>query len=336
MRLAAPPLVPLAIFAALMHGAAALRLLPAPRPALDTDRTILIHQVEASRARQEAEVVLVGDSSCLMDISARQLGQSLGRPVLNLGTLSYLDLNAYALLVREYARANPGRLREVVLLMHPEALRRASPEPYYVQTLQALLNHEMAQTDHNMHETVAGILGLARFRDCCLARLLPVPLGGVFGRRYGFNRELENYLTLNGGSLVEPEAKPFGGNAEYRLAGPLERASRAFKAAVPAGCRLIAGITPAPAGFVQPNYAQDYASMLRQWSQWLQADAALQGLPAVLPDAHFAKTTHLNRAGVAVYTTLLASNLVENTPRTQNSLFKEKRFSCWKYEPTPE
>ena len=150
-----------------MHGAAALRLLLAPRPALDTDRTILIHQVEASRARQEAEVVLIGDSSCLMDISARQLGQGLGRPVLKLGTLSYLDLNAYALLVREYARANPGRLREVVLLMHPEALRRASPEPYYVQTLQALLNHEMAQTDHSMHEAVAGILGLSRFRDCC-------------------------------------------------------------------------------------------------------------------------------------------------------------------------
>ena len=69
VRLALPSLVPLAVFAALMHGAAALGLLPAPRPALDTDRTILIHQVEASRARQEAEVVLIGDSSCLMDVS---------------------------------------------------------------------------------------------------------------------------------------------------------------------------------------------------------------------------------------------------------------------------
>src|SRR6266496_1442473 len=129
------PLAVLAIFAALMHGGVASKLLPAPRPTLDTERTILLHQAEASRAPHDAGILLVGDSSCLMDVSARHLGERLGRPVLNLGTFSFLDLNAHALLLREYARANPGRLHAVVLLMHPEGLRRVGSEGYYLRVL---------------------------------------------------------------------------------------------------------------------------------------------------------------------------------------------------------
>ena len=131
LRLAGLPLLPLALFAVAMHLGAKFHLLPAPRPTLDTERAILVHQAEASRSPQDAEVLLLGDSSCLMNLSARQLTEQLGRPALNLGTFSFLDLNAHALLLREHARANPGRLRAVVLLMHPESLRRLSPEPYY-------------------------------------------------------------------------------------------------------------------------------------------------------------------------------------------------------------
>src|ERR1041385_2187046 len=70
-----------------------------------------------------------------MDVSAKQLSARLGRPVLNLGTLSYLDPAAYAQLLREYAATNPGRLRAVVLLMRPEALRRGRSEPYHLSVL---------------------------------------------------------------------------------------------------------------------------------------------------------------------------------------------------------
>jgi hypothetical protein len=310
-RVIGPPLVAMSLFAALAHGLAALRVLPPPRPTLDTDRTILVHQVEASRSPQAAEVVLIGDSSCLMDVSALELGRRLGHPALNLGTLSYLDLNAYAALVQEYARANPGRLRVLVLLLHPEALRRASPESYYVGLLQDLLKQKVASANGDyLHGEAVGLLGLGYVRDCCLARVLPVPLTGAFGRRYGFTTDLDKYLKLHGGSLVEPETKrSFRGNAEYRLAASLQKASRAFRAAVPPGCKLVAGITPAPVEFVRPIYRQDYAVMLEQWSQWLRADAALRGLPATLPGRYFAKTTHLNEGGMAVYTSLVASNL---------------------------
>src|SRR5262245_43258480 len=137
LRLVLPPLVPVVLFAMAMQAGARFGLLPAPRPTLDVDRTILIHQAESSRARSGAEIVLLGDSSCLMNVNARQFGNSLGRRALNLGTFSFLDLGAHTRLLREFTQANPGQPRVVVLLMHPEALRRGDSEPYPL----ALLTH---------------------------------------------------------------------------------------------------------------------------------------------------------------------------------------------------
>src|SRR6266496_2698111 len=203
------PLGALLLFAALMHGAAALKLLPDPRPTLDTERTILLHQAQASRAPHDAEILLIGDSSCLMDVSARRLGEQLGRPVLNLGTFSFLDLKAHAMLLGEYARANAGRLRAVVLLMHPEALRRVGSEGYYLSSLTNFWNgHDDCRSD-----TPAGLFSCAfavdLFKGRILSRVLPVPLAGAYGRRYGFSRDLENYLSREHGSAIDPETQPF-------------------------------------------------------------------------------------------------------------------------------
>src|SRR5687768_2635126 len=124
MRLIARPLIALLVFAALIQAGVRLQLFPPPRPTLDVDRTILIHQAEASRRKHNFEVLLLGDSSCLMDVNARQLSTEMKRPVLNLGTLSYLGPWEYSELLNQYASKNPGQTRLVVLLMNPEALRR--------------------------------------------------------------------------------------------------------------------------------------------------------------------------------------------------------------------
>src|SRR5258708_25040832 len=162
------PLAPVALFAAAMHLGAILNVLPSPRPTLDIDRTILLHQAEASHSRHEAELLLIGDSSCLMDVSAKQLGVSLlgKHQVLNLGTLSYLDLPAYARLLQAYVAANPGRLQTVVLLMHPEALRRTAATEYHV----ALLHRFYASAD--LRDPATPILGSCLGGDIFKARLL--------------------------------------------------------------------------------------------------------------------------------------------------------------------
>jgi len=309
-RLIAPTFAFVALAAGILHAATRLNWLPRPRPTLDVDRTIVINKIEASGSRQEAEVLLMGDSSCLMDLSAVKLTSEIGRPVLNLGMLSYLDLNAYATLLQRFVAANPNQLKAVVLLLHPEALRRPAPEQYH----SAVFDHFVAGKDHATKRNIAQWLGLEFFRTRVLCRALPTPLPGAYGRRYGFSSDLQTYLTRQRGSAVDPDPKAFQGNPEYRLTPQLEIQSRAFKSAVPAGVKLFVAITPVPAGFAPPNYARQHRQMLEQWSNWLSADAALVDLPPTLPDNLFTKTTHLNEAGAAEFTTLLARSLSAITP----------------------
>ena len=307
IKLLGAPLVPVVLFALAMERGARFGLLPAPRPALDVDRTILIHQAESSRARSGAEVVLLGDSSCLMNVNARQFGNALGRRALNLGTISFLDLGAHARLLREFTQANPGQPRAVVLLMHPEALRRGSSEPYPL----AVLTHFLDGTDHHRAGTFAGrmnaITGVDVFQGRLLSRALPTPFTNSFGRFYGFTTGLERFMSAHDGSAIDPGAHPAKGNAEYRLSATLEKLSRDFHAAVPLGTKLLVGITPVPAKFAGTNYPALRDQMLREWSAWLQADAALWEMPATLPDEQLTGATHLKPVAIPAYTEALAA-----------------------------
>lgn len=318
LELAGWPLAPVLAFATLVHLGAATRLLPPPKPTLDADRTILVHQAEASRrSEQAANIVLIGDSSCLMDVSAPRLNSTLPQGYIsrNLGTLSYLDLSAYALLLKHYAAANPSRLRAVVLLMHPEALRRTDASEYH----RSVLERYFAGEDF-CQPTSARLfcwLGGHVFHGRIWSRVVPSPLSGSFGQRYGFTGDLWRHLATHEGSAVDPgryEAKSVQGNAEYRLTPFVERTSREFRSAVPNGVKLIIGMTPVPAGFARPDYAARRGEMLRQWGQWLQADILLSELPATLPDANFASTTHLAEAGQEQFTALLAAALRPHLP----------------------
>jgi hypothetical protein len=304
------PLVPLTCFAVAMHLGAATRSLPPPRPTLDVDRTILVHQAQASRESHDAALILAGDSSCLMDVSADQLGRSLEAPVLNLGTLSYLDLQSYATLIQQSLATNHTPPRAVLLLMHPEALRRPSPAEYHTE----VLTHFYAQSDYCAPalSPLLCALGVEVFRGRLLARFLPVPLPGTFGRQYGFTHDLWDYLSAHHGSAVDPGQFLPGtatGNAEYRLAASLERTSKTFRDAVPSPIQLIVGITPVPKGFAPLGFAQTHTRLLQGWNQWLRADRVLDQLPATLPDSLFASATHLTAEGQAVYSALLAEAL---------------------------
>src|SRR5262245_3150614 len=148
-----------------------------------------------------------------MNVSARRLSERLNRPVLNLGTFSFLDLNAQALLLKEYVQHHPTPPRAVVVLLHPEALRRLSSDAYYL----AVLTNYWAGREHYAGPTVSdqatrwlGVeifrhtgptvsdqatrwLGVEIFRQRLLSQL-PAPLPGAYGQRYGFSTDLEKFM----------------------------------------------------------------------------------------------------------------------------------------------
>ena len=68
---------------------------PPPRPTLDVDRTVIVQQIDASNRADQADILLIGDSSCLMNIDAALLSEISGKQVTNLGTLSFLDIHTF-------------------------------------------------------------------------------------------------------------------------------------------------------------------------------------------------------------------------------------------------
>jgi hypothetical protein len=304
------PLVTIIILAIGLHAAPRTGLLPPPRPGADMDQVILTHQIDASRAGGEIQLILAGDSSCLMNIDARELSRRLGLNALNLGTLSFLDLRAHTELIRQALYHNPQSLHTVVLLMHPEALRKSAPESYQTE----IFHHYLAGKDLPAHgsgyQQLRSWLGLHILQGRVADRLFPRPLGGDYGRAYGFLSGVDRHMTEHAGSLLDPTRQPARGNPEYFLDPWLEMASRELRQFIPSTVRCVVGITPLPESFAGPDYPPQHLALLDQWADWLGADPRLNEMPAVLPDTWFATKTHLTREGVEHYTATLADILL--------------------------
>jgi hypothetical protein len=309
LRALGPPLGAIGLLAVFLHAGAALGIFPRPRPALDIDRTILVHQADASRMSQPASLVLLGDSSCMMDVNAAALQSLTGQPALNLGTLSYLDLDSYTLLLRQYIENHPRALKTVVLLLHPMALRLAEPHTDHAQFLRDYLEGIDSSPGSAWNSRFQWVLGLDKLRNRILARCLPTPLPGSFGQYYGFTTGLERCLSEKQGGAVDPNHLPPRGNPEFQINPRWEKLCRRFRKALPSGVTLAVGITPVPANFPGSDYPLVHKKMLATLADWLRADATLDGLPATLPADRFAGTTHLNGSGAREYTRLLGQAL---------------------------
>src|SRR5262249_10896082 len=141
------------------------------------------------------------------------------------------------------------------------------------------------------------------------APLLDLPLPGSFGRSYGRPADLAAALRLGHGTLVDPNAlvrspaDPF----RFRLSGAVAARLDAFAstcARLGVG-KLFVVIAPIPESRVGAETLTTRAAAATAVAERLEG-AVLLPLPASMPDADFASLTHLNAAGRARYTALLA------------------------------
>jgi hypothetical protein len=296
-----------------IYVGAELDLLPRPGPSASVDEIILSEQVHSSASHHSADIVLIGDSSCLMDCSAPQLEQELpGHRVLNLGTLSYLDLRAFGLLVARYAAANHENLRAVVLMVQPEMLRG----PKVSRESNGAVAQWMSQIENgvwqNSEEDHGSWRGPGLIRRCFVDYFVPSPLSGAYGQFYGFNAGLREFMITNQGSAIDPrqyQSRAMREPVSYALASALEPQSRAFRALLPAGIRLFLALTPVPESEAPANHRARFTETLSEWNASIQADTVLSNLPPSLPDPMFASANHLNPRGVKRYTECLAHAL---------------------------
>jgi hypothetical protein len=79
--------------------------------------------------------------------------------------------------------------------------------------------------------------------------------------------------------------------------------------AIPDNVRFVVGMTPIPDSLVTDSFSSRRREVLSTWGKAVGADAVLDDLPSAMPDRFFAGRTHLNRNGVALYSTMLADSL---------------------------
>lgn len=295
-----------------VRGAGIVGALPDPLPILDMDRTILLHQAKASTGKHDAEIVLIGDSSCLMDISAAGLAEQLGRKVLNLGTLSYLDITDFALILEHYFASDNVPPEMVVLVVHPDWLRRFESEPYHANVLDAFYSGREKCFGGDSFSKFTCLAGIETFRARVLAKVVPAPLDGAARDYYGFTADLWNVLERSGGSAVDPgrfDPDAPQGNAEFRISTTLARDGRSLKDVLPDGVRLAVALSPTPGRIVGNGFRPRWESLLSDLAEVTDADVVLGDLPESMSDDRFASRTHIAEHAINDYTERVADAL---------------------------
>ena len=292
---------------ALLKIGDALGILPAPAVSADPDMTLLVHQSHASHTRHPAEIVLLGDSTCLVGVDAPGLSMRLpGRPrVINLSLLIGFGLDVYGKVLQDFVTANEGQVSTAVLLVTPIRFAGTSPSTDSMAAWMGI---------HYSHVHPGGDpFGIKVLRGNLLSHVLETPLHGNGAAYFGFSSEIDAYMTAHDGSLIDfGRLNPLPGHpgsAKWTVPSAVGKRSRAFRAEVPAGVKLFIGFTPGPASRMPPGASEERIDLLREWNQAIGADALLTNLPASLPDAFYSKTAHLNATGQREFTMILAEEL---------------------------
>jgi hypothetical protein len=312
--------VVLVLVGMMLRGMERLGWLPGVERAANPDETILVVQHRAGHSMDPADLILVGDSSCLTGVDPVQLATHLpGRPVpLNLGLVITLPLSTYAELAGVFAERNAGTLRWVVLLVTPAKLGSTEFSEGHLSTWRGLgMGEDGLQLTDPIHPALS-VLGVDVIRRRLLPHFAQRPLGGSGAVHYGFPTGVAAHLVRHRGSIIDhgvyrPERRP--SRTAFSLDSGLEEPSRAFRRLLPPNMRLAAGLTPLPESHVGREHRRRQVELLEEWNEWLGADLLLTELPARLPDGLFASGAHLNAKGQQVYARLLGRALVSATGR---------------------
>ena len=301
----------LAIALLLMMGLGLLQrvgALPGNAHLRDPDSTIIATKASMASEPTEKSVAFVGDSSCLINIDIPTLQQS-GIEAVNLGTLSYLGIDAFGLLARRFCegKAKP----RIILVLHPECLRMVEPSEDHRKILESALGGATG-ADGGWHwKDIRGVTFDA-FRERLLDRWIPTPLKGRMGMRYGFTGDLRSELRSRGGTMEETasfDPSQPQGSAEYRLARRIRAECEAFRAALPKNAELQLLISPIPKSHALRGHDAKVKEMQAQVEEWLKADLPSLSLPSQWPDAEFGTVTHLLPSGAVNYSRILAQKL---------------------------
>jgi len=255
-------------------------LLPAEAHLSNPDSAIISTKALLASQTTGKSIAFVGDSSCLINIDIPTL-RNHGIDAVNLGTLSYLSIDAFGRLAQRFCEGKSSP--EVILVVHPECLRLTEPSMEHRAILESALS-------------IPG-----------------VPGEGLSGNR--FQREtLSSRLLATGGTMEETatfDPRSPHGSAEYRLARRIRGECEAFRGLLPKGVRVRLVISPIPQSHALKTHQATVSQIQRDVAAWLDAGDPALSMPTILPDSEFGTITHLLPHSARNYSEGLARQMME-------------------------
>jgi hypothetical protein len=299
---------------------------PALPPPQTVEKIIVDEQIKRAQRISQADVILIGDSSALMDVDAKLLGSLLGgRKVENLSTLGYVGAQGYAHLLDLCLSRGIG-VRTVVLLMHGISLNRPTGDWDRWQDW-VLTGRIFTEPEENP------LVGLrARLSAVWLDRLFALPMPEAWGRSYGTHFELADAIAANAGSIYNPslDFPAETGRWDAGDAGPDPHRDPGFtyrlSPAAALGLRTFAltaakypiqqvffGITPAFLSSKTDRTIDENRQVSQEVGAIMRGALGARFEPLDLmpfrADEYFATAAHLNQIGRGHFTRTLASVL---------------------------
>lgn len=269
------------------------------------EEIVIDHQQHAANNIGPRDFLLIGDSSCLMNVAVDQLQAE--RPQLsfqNLGMVSIMPLSSFAQLVVDHSTANKDSPKNVILIVHPEMLT-LRPDPVPDTQITAPIQAERGGRQAILHAT--GVLHL--FRSGFHA-LVPQLLPGRYGSFYGFNTTFHRFMADHNGSAIDPAVAQLPAIAPqtFAISDVFRSAASDFRSRIPAHAKLLLALSPVPESSAPVNYSLVHQELMAELLKLLKPDYVLE-LPPTLPAQFFSTTTHLRQEYRPYYTRLLNREL---------------------------
>lgn len=276
----------------------------------DPDELAVSTQLERSLHVQDADILVIGDSSSGANVDARELGRLLGgKRVECLSVQGWVGPAGYAHMISTYsAKTRPPPV--VLLLLHGNPLQMTAQEFESFGTEQRATKG----VPRSLRRPGAGAR-IKLFEDF-INPLADLPLPGLLGAQYGWPSDFSEAIRRERGCLPDPNQLDAHGPPTYQfqispaVEERLETLRSALVAAKPSS--VFFGVSPIPASRVGDRTIESRTRVMNVIRDALRLDGnAVLNTPAHLPDDQFASVTHLNSDGRVEYTRTLANLLGE-------------------------
>ena len=294
----------------------------------ELEKIIVREQLRRTRTVRP-DVLVIGDSSALMDVEARELSSVLQVDVESLATLGWVGPEGYGRMIQKLSerKASP---RVVVLLMCQWGL--AVDEATFAKTgyermvLEDLTDDSVDRSATGRREaphTDAQPGWRGRIHTRLFLPLVEPPLPGRLGFYYGWSEDVARVMDRSRGSLVDPSLPDLAALSvpcQFELSAAVERRLRLFAELTRGNSAqtIYFGITPVPqAAVVDNSLARRAATALRCLEALgLPASSELP-VPAAFPTRRFATFSHLSAEGRHAYSQIMAQLLETRLPSSR-------------------